>query len=171
MIKREEIRKGIELRTEMALNREIDRQLDRLIRAAGQRVHLLHDDRVMRESQLRNVLNVAISHPQSHLVVTNFIYYQVGRSGGNQAWLHSDFGKKVADDIQGPDGVVRQLASNVTDEVCRKVQESNREEVAHEAHMRLMRLYLGYLNRWFYYGSRTRQWKDIEDATKEESNV
>lgn len=162
---------AIKLRRQMALRREIDTRLDKLVSAAGRRVHLLHDDRAMRESQLRNVLNVAMSHPQSHLVVTNFIYYQIGRSGGNQAWLHNDFGKKVVGDIQAPDGVIRHLTDEVTDVVCREVQEAARDEVAREAHLQLMRLYLGYLNRWFYYGYKTRQWKDIEEATKEESDV
>jgi hypothetical protein len=168
---REDQKQTVELRTEMALRYEIDRHLDELIRAAGKRVHLLHDDRAMRESQIRNVLNVALDHSHSHLAVTNFIFYQIGRSGGNQAWMHSDFGKKVVQDIEAADGIVRKLAKSVTKGVCEKVQEANPDEVTRASQLRLMQLYLGYLNRWFYYGSKTRQWQDIKKAVEEEGHV
>jgi len=154
----------IKLRIRLLLERAIDRRLDRLLRAAGRQVYLLRDDRSMRENQIRNVLDVALSKPSLD-VVTNFIRYQMGRSGGNQAWLHNNFGQKVVEDIER--GVVPELAAEVTDEVSREVPEADRNEVAREARLRLVRLYLGYLNRWFYYGFKTRRWDDIAAATKE----
>jgi hypothetical protein len=148
----------------LLLERAIDRRLDRLLRAAGRQVCLLRDDRTMRENQIRNVLDVALSKPSLD-VVTNFIRYQMGRSGGNQAWLHNNFGQKVVEDIER--GVVPELAAEVAGEVSREVPEADRNEVAREARLRLVRLYLGYLNRWFYYGFRTQRWDDIAAATKE----
>lgn len=153
-----------QLRTRLLLERAVDRRLDRLLRAAGRQVYLLRDDRTMRENQIRNVLEVALSKPSID-VVTNFIRYQMGRSGGNQAWLHNNFGQKVVEDIER--GIVPELAAEVAEEVSREVPEADRDEVAREARLRLVRLYLGYLNRWFYYGFKTRRWDDIAAATKE----
>jgi hypothetical protein len=155
------------MRMQLALERAIDRQLDEVVRTAGRTVSLLHDDRAMRENQMRNVVDVALS-TQSLDVVTNFIRYQMGRSGGNQAWLHNNFGQKVVQDLENPEGVVQRLLTTVTEEVHRQVQEADPAEVRREAQLRLVRLYLGYLNRWFYYGSKTRRWQDITAATTEE---
>lgn len=166
---RKEAKEISKLRTRLALENAIDRRLDELLRAAGRQVYLLRDDRAMRENQIRNVLDVAMSKPSID-VVTNFIRYQMGRSGGNQAWLHNNFGQKVVEEIEK--GIVPRLAAGVADEVCREVQEADRDEVAREARLRLVRLYLGYLNRWFYYGFKTKRWDDIFEATKEAvSNV
>jgi hypothetical protein len=159
------------MRTQLALKQEIDRRLDELVREAGKSVHLLHDDRAMRENQLRNVVDVAMS-TQSLDVVTNFIRYQMGRSGGNQAWRHSDFGHKVIQALEGREAIVQRLTNEVTASVYAAVPESNRATIRQEAQLRLMRFYLGYLNRWFYYGSKTGRWQDVEAATREEaSNV
>jgi hypothetical protein len=64
-------------------------------------------------------------------------------------------------------GIVPRLAAKVADEVCRELQTADRDEIVREARLRLLRLYLGYLNRWFYYGSKTKRWDDIVAATKE----
>lgn len=155
------------MRTQLALEYAIDQRLDALVRAAGKSVSLLHNDQAMRENQLRNVVDVAMS-TQSLAVVTNFIRYQMGRSGGNQAWLHSNFGQQVVQALENQEGIVQKLAAEVTDAVCGEVHEAERTAVRREAQLRLVRLYLGYLNRWFYYGSKTRRWQDIADATREE---
>jgi hypothetical protein len=155
------------MRMQLALKRAIDRQLDEVVRTAGRTVSLLHDDRAMRENQMRNVVDVALS-TQSLDVVTNFIRYQIGRSGGSQAWLHNNFGQRVVQELESPEGVVHRLLTTVTAEVHRQVQEADEAEIKREAQLRLVRLYLGYLNRWFYYGSKTRLWQDITAATRDE---
>lgn len=159
------------LRQQIILNREIERCLDELIRAAGEKACLLSDDRAMRENQLRNVLSVAVAHPLSHLTVSNFIYYQIGRSGVGHAWMHNNFGKQVVKDIQDADGIVNKLANQIADVVYEDVREANRDEVRQEARGQLLRLYLGYLNRWFSGGSKSRDWQGIENLLKEASDV
>jgi hypothetical protein len=161
----------VSIQCEMALSREIEKHLDRLIRAAGEKALLLREDNTMRESQIRNVLDVALYHAQSQMAVANFILYQVGRSGGNRAWLHKSFGEQVVKDIQSAEGIVCLIAKDVAKAVCDEVQEARRDEVARRATLRLMRLYLGYLNRWFFYGEKTRQWNTLESLLKEECNV
>ena len=167
MSERQEATDVTTMRTQLALDRAIDRRLDTLVREAGRTISLLHDDRAMRENQMRNVVDVAMS-TQSLDVVTNFIRYQMGRSGGNQAWLHNDFGQKVVHELEGREGLVYKLTTEATEEVYRQVQEADPREIRRQAQLRLVRLYLGYLNRWFYYGSKTRRWNDITEATREE---
>jgi hypothetical protein len=155
-------------RLTLALNRAIDRRLDELVRDAGAVAHLLADDKLMRTSQLRNVLTVA-DDTQSVAVVTNFIRYQMGRSKRDEAWLHGDFGKKLVDALEHPKGVVERLVEKVVKEVTRQVEDATEESVTSLARVSLVRLYLGYLNRWFYYGDKTDQWDDIRNATQEPS--
>lgn len=171
MSEQKDFDKAIRLRQQMILNREIERCLDELIRAAGEKACLLSDDKAMRESQLRNVLSVAVAHPLSHLTVSNFIYYQIGRSGVGHAWMHNNFGKQVVKDIQDADGIVSKLANQVADAVHNAVTEANRDEVRQDARGQLLRLYLGYLNRWFSSGSKARDWQGIENLLKEGRNV
>jgi len=155
------------MRMQLALERAIDGQLDEVVRTAGRTVSLLHDEPAMRENQKRNVVDVALS-TQSLDVVTNFIRYQMGRSGGNQAWRHHDFGQRVVQELESPEGVVHRLLTTVTAKVQQQVQEADEAEIRREAQLRLVRLYLGYLNRWFYYGSKTGLWADITTATRDE---
>jgi len=156
------------LRERLVLGNAIDRRLDELVRAAGRQVLLLQDDRAMRESQFRNVLDVALSTPSLE-VVTNFVRYQMGRSGGNQAWLHNNFGQSVVQEIEK--GLIPRLAQEIANEVCEELGAQDRDAITREARLRLLRLYLGYLNRWFYYGSKTKQWDDIAAATKKEAGA
>lgn len=156
------------LRERLVLGNVIDRRLDELVRAAGRQVLLLKDDRAMRENQLRNVLDVALSTPSVE-VVTNFIRYQMGRSSGNQAWLHNNFGQSVVQEIEK--GLIPRLAQEIANEVCKELGAQDRDAITREARLRLLRLYLGYLNRWFYYGFKRQQWEDIAAATKKEAGA
>lgn len=152
-----------EQRIVLAMRKALDKELDSLVEATRLAILRLRDDRAMRENQIRNVLDVATS-TGSLAVVTNFIRYQMGRSGGNEAWLHNNFGQTVVSDLEGEKGNVAKLAGKVTDKVCEETGSTDRTRVLAQARVELVRLYLGYLNRWFYYGSKTRDWDDIAAA-------
>ncbi|HZP02603.1 MAG TPA: hypothetical protein VFD30_20295 [Terriglobia bacterium] len=157
-----------EQRIELAMRKALDNELDQLVEAARRAILLLNDDRAMRENQIRNVLNVATS-TESLAVVTNFIRYQMGRSGGNQAWLHSNFGQTVVNDLESEKGEVAKLAESVTRKVCEKTGSTDRNRILGRARVELARLYLGYLNRWFYYGSKKPEhWNDIAAVKRAE---
>jgi hypothetical protein len=158
------------LRTRLLMDRLIDKRLDEIVREAGKRVLRLKGDQMMRENQIRNVVDVAMS-TESLAVVANFIRYQIGRSGGNRAWLHDGFGFAVIQDVETKEGIVYRLATEITDQLRKAVGGSDRNAVFQECRVHLVRKYLSYLNRWFYYADRTEAWDDIERATGEEWNV
>jgi hypothetical protein len=157
---------------EIALSRAIDGQLNEIVQKAGKLAAQLQGSS-MRENQLRNVLEVAL-HTESIEVVGNFIRYQIGRGSG---WKTGNFGENVitALDAKGP---VYQHARNAASAVIRQMEEAkiqgklgqeplpDRAVLIQEAHIKLTRLFLGYLNRWFLYADREKAWGKIEPMLK-----
>jgi hypothetical protein len=137
------------MRRELALTYAINQQLDPLVRLASTRVCTLTKETELEESQVRNVLNVA-QESRSIEVVVNFIRYQIGRKGSTWGKQAHDIGHGVIRDIQEQ---VSTLADHVVAHL-REQQIHNPEELRGEAYERLMLLYLGYLNRTFYYGKK-----------------
>jgi len=140
------------LRRELLLEQGISQQLDTLVRQANTTAALLKNNNRMEESQLRNLLNVAVES-RSREVVINFIRYQIARSGSAWGTGPGDFGHKVIDDIQSK---VKTCTEQAVKYVQDRVGSSAAVESLHdEAYIRLIQLYLGYLQRAFYYGKKT----------------
>jgi hypothetical protein len=119
----------------------ITAQLDAIVKLANTTATKLAGNQKMEESQLRNLLNVAMESRSTEVVI-NFIRYQIARSENAWGIRSDDFGHTVIADIRGP------------------IQELAKAAVAHEANkgdafIRVMQLYLGYLTRAFYYGKKT----------------
>ncbi len=136
------------MRRELALKQAINGQLDELVRLASKRVSTLTptSSNKLEESQLRNVLNVA-QQSRAPEEVANFIRYQIGRK--DDAW-----GKKANDIGHGVIRDIQQEVSKLADAVVVSLEEQNIDkpgEQRDKAYKRLMLLYLGYLNRTFYY--------------------
>jgi hypothetical protein len=135
------------LRRELLLKEAINAQLDKLVGYATKTALLLDGNTKMKTSQLRNLLNVALD-PASVEVVINFIRYQIAREGN--AWTPNNFGHAVIDDIRGP---VQELVST-------SISKAHEREGQHQVidfdaqsyaiYVRLIQLYLGYLQRVFY---------------------
>lgn len=144
-----------DMRTTLAERKAVSDQLDELIRAASRNVAKLQGaEEEMRESQIRNLVNLAASS-RSVEEVTNFIRYQIGRDVRGRAWGHNGFGKAVIEDIES--GQVRKALEAVVREV------PNADLVA--VRSELISLYLGYLNRCFVYASKTKDWSSfVRDA-------
>lgn len=141
------------LRRDLLLQEAIDRQLDTLVRQANQTAALLEKTR-MEKNQLRNLLNVAVTS-RSPEVVINFIRYQIARD--QDKW--SRFGHTVIEDLRG---IVDELAARVEETVKNEMPDAPQAEtLRHTAYVRLMQLYLGYLNRAFYYGKETNDFKRL----------
>lgn len=145
---------------ELALQASIRRQMDAIVQAANADAALLEGSG-MDKNQIRNVLNVA---EESHClaVVTNFIRYQLGRSQTGPAWRHNGFGLRVIEQIESPEGIVACQAERVLAQVG-DVPSEKAAEVRYD----LMRYYLGYLHRAFYYGKETGKWDDLRQAEEE----
>jgi hypothetical protein len=126
-----------------------------------------NDTSGMRESQLRNVVNVAIGASNVEEIAA-FILYQMGRSTNQRQWLYGDFGKTVVEDLMsGPVRVAAQAAVRDVQEGVQRtgdlaadadqhaaLSEAETQRLRDQAHIALARLYLGYLNRLFYFVER-----------------
>ncbi|MDQ1328841.1 MAG: hypothetical protein QG641_2127 [Candidatus Poribacteria bacterium] len=158
----------------LSLNQAIKCQLDKIISQANKTVTLLKPindkDSGMEENQIRNVLDVA-SESLHVEVVTNFIRYQIGRSGIGEKWQYGDFGEKVIKDIES--GIVKECAKSAvyktTEEIMKSIGSVDQEHLNSIAYVRLTALYLGYLNRAFYYCKKGNGWGKL--AGKEDNNV
>lgn len=145
------------LRRELLLQEGIDTQLDVIVRQANTIAAKLKSSSQMEESQLRNLLNAAIESGSIEVVI-NFIRYQIARN--DEAWgtTPDSFGHAVISDL-------RQTIPMWTDNVAQFVQAKKDAPVVPDERsqiaVRLMQLYLGYLNRAFYYGKKTKDFDKL----------
>jgi hypothetical protein len=148
------------LRRELLLQEGIDKQLDPLVRQANTTAAKLKDSPRMEESQLRNLLNASIESGSIEVVI-NFIRYQIARSGSAWGTTPDSFGHAVIRDLRE---TLPAWAATVTkfvegkDSAVLSADERSRIEV------RLMQLYLGYLNRAFYYGKKTGEFDKLTEV-------
>ena len=142
------------VKEELALHAAIRKQMDAIVVAATEAVQLLKSTsshgNVLEKNQIRNVLNVA-EESQSVQVVTNFILYQIGRSGTGRGWQHNGFGLRVVNDITEPTEPVCQSLEALVADLENDVEMT--QELCTRAHVELMRHYLGYLNRAFTFAT------------------
>jgi hypothetical protein len=164
---------------DQALNGAVQRHIRDVIETAARTVRRLQPtpDSMsgMRESQLRNVVNVAID-AQSVTEVAAFILYQMGRSTNSRQWLYGDFGHAVVADLtarEQADGIVRAALAARADALkaiaAGDVPEPSAQEqqqMFDTAHITLARQYLGYLNRLFYFAERARGWERLGQLTE-----
>lgn len=140
------------LRQEMVLKQVIDSKQDRLVQLSASAVKLLEKDGKMKTkmqtSQLRNLLNVSLDTPSTDVVIS-FICYQIARNKESWETKKDGFGHTVIMMLQDE---ITNLAIEVTDEVAKKIgDDKDRDALLAEVQTRLVRLYLGYLHRWFYF--------------------
>ena len=161
---------------EIALSRAIDGQLNDIVRATGALAIRLKDTQ-MGKSQLRNVLNAAMQ-TRSIEVVNNFIHYQISREKG---WRSNDFGEKLISALSsgGTVHVAAMAAAREASDYLKNAvpaQKLSEEEIpstemlAQDAYVRLSRLFLGYLNRWFQFGQGS-NWDRIKSILPDEWNA
>lgn len=157
---------------ELALQEAIRAQMAPIVQAATRTATLLQNSG-MDKNQIRNVLNVA-EESESVAVVANFIRYQIGRSGTGKAWQHSGFGLRVIEDITEQDQPVRKALDAVEKRVAGRIgEDAVTDDLRRQAHVDLMRYYLGYLNRAFIFGSNDDikgSWRELKRAV-EATNV
>lgn len=154
---------------DQAMATAIQRHVRGVIRAAATTVSVLQParggDSGMRENQLRNVVNAALS-ASSVEEIAAFILYQMGRSTNSRQWLYGNFGDRVVADLMS--GAVRAEAEAATKAASKAVQaegyqmETPREtELFPLIYIALARQYLGYLNRLFVFVDRTGRWDEL----------
>lgn len=97
--------------------------------------------RNMKTAQLNNLLGVALES-QSVAPVRNWVLYQTGRRETSRAWQQSGFGDAVLRDIDQ----IRDYAQEIVTQLGSD-EEAKRQFQA--IYIQLVRLYAGYLRRWF----------------------
>ncbi|KPV54142.1 hypothetical protein SE17_05525 [Kouleothrix aurantiaca] len=140
----------ITLRRELMLRNAIEARLDRLVSLATSAALKLSPRTQMEESQLRNLLNAALES-RSVEVTTNFIRYQIARKERDWDTSLNGFGHTIIQHIvkslkTTADDIVSDLGNDSTDADRAWFQSKNSD-----IHVRLMHLYLGYVNRVFYF--------------------
>jgi len=147
------------LRRELLLKEGIEQILDTLVLQANQTAAKLKDNPRMEESQLRNLLNAAIESRSTEVVI-NFIRYQIARNGSAWGTVPNSFGHTVIFDLN------TYLPAWHKEILAFVSQRSNAAELpsadSTKTLIRLMQLYLGYLNRAFYYGKNTKDFSALE---------
>lgn len=152
------------LRRELLLEQAIGGQLDNLVMLATLAAALLEQSG-MEKNQLRNLVNVAVES-RSIEVVINFIRYQIARNGRAWGIGPQDFGHHVIADLRS---ALKETAATVVAEVQQALDPDERlsepaaQALTAAAHVRLAQLYLGYLNRAFYYGKETKNFKQLRE--------
>ena len=161
-----------QLSMNQALSGAVNHNIHNVIQAAVHTVQLLKPqpgtDSGMRESQLRNVVNVSLE-AQSVTEVAAFILYQMGRSTNSRQWLYGDFGTAVVTDLTAAntDAVVAaaRRASQEAETALAKneivLTGAEKASLLATAHIALARQYLGYLNRLFSFADKTKGWERL----------
>jgi hypothetical protein len=145
-----------ELRRELALEQAIGAQLDHLVRRANTAVMKLRDKRDMEESQLRNLLDAAMESGSVE-VTAGFIRYQIGRDDKN---IWKDFGHHVIRDLG-------ELGKQETGSVVAHLKQigiTDADALKPRIQVRLMQLYLGYINRAFVYAKKANGFDDLKEV-------
>lgn len=169
-------RENLRLRRDQALGSAVQYHIRDVIKVAANTLARLKPANgrksEMRENQLRNVVNASISAASVEEIAA-FILYQMGRSKHSRQWLYGDFG----------DEVVKELLEKGVKKAAQQAEERARhligdktvpepEKLFEEAHLALARQYLGYLNRMFYFASRSGdegRWDDLVILAGEEA--
>lgn len=146
------------LRRDLLIEQGIERLLDKLVRQANTTAAILENHPRMEESQLRNLLNAAIESRSTEVVI-NFIRYQIARNGSAWGTAPDSFGHKVIADLNTvlPKWHAEALAFVGEQPDAPAIT----EEDSAKAMVKLLQLYLGYLNRAFYYGKKTNDFKAL----------
>jgi hypothetical protein len=122
--------------------KEIENELDELVEKSQ---NLIDETRVsdsrLEKTQFRNLLDLA-SSSDSFKVIENFILYQMGRDTKRENWSKSSDGKAFGDLI------IDNLKS--LEEKAKEIANKTKEDTK-AIHLELIRLYLGFANRYFTY--------------------
>jgi hypothetical protein len=122
----------------------IDQYTDYLVEEAA---HTISDSRMaqmqrtVRLNQFSNLLAVALATDSVNAIV-NWVYYQMGRRETRQAWKQTGLGDDIINRINRMRGNAAEAAQRVYGE------EATNDQIR-AIHVAMVRLYVGYLRRWF----------------------
>lgn len=97
--------------------------------------------RSIRLNQLSNLLSVTLATDSINAIV-NWIYYQMGRRETQHAWKQTGLGDDVINRIKRMHTQAKEAGQRVHGDAANPKQ-------IQEIHVAMVRLYVGYLRRWF----------------------
>lgn len=139
------------LQQELKIDRAIDAQLNGMLQ---QMQKILDDSRIwegkMEVSQLQNLLTVALDTDSVELV-KNYIRYQIGRDASSGSWRRMRgsnpvFGDQIIAELDRLHDIARSIVPANSD-----------QQMIDRVWMKLTRVYLGNLRRYFYYKKRDKE--------------
>lgn len=149
-----------EMRYRLIVQQAEDRQLNQLIpkiRNLLDEFFAKEDDKTnwgLKSAQLSNLLGVS-GETDSVEVVVGFIEYQIGRdrSDKNRAknWAWNNFGEKMKGELRALQEVAKGIVGKAVQESGDSLDESARSQEIQRVWIDLVRLYAGYLRRYFIY--------------------
>ncbi|HEU4322608.1 MAG TPA: hypothetical protein VFS21_05615 [Roseiflexaceae bacterium] len=143
----------VRLRRELLLEQAVAKRENDLVRLGTRAVLTLPGMRQNRleESQLRNLAAVA-RDTTSVEVIANFIRYQIARAPNNWGTGANEFGHTIIQHLYGP---IREQAAAAAQEVGHALEQVD-ADLHGDAYIALIRQYIGYLNRAFYFYNKTK---------------
>ncbi|PDW04092.1 hypothetical protein [Candidatus Viridilinea mediisalina] len=169
------------LRRELLLDEAINRQMDALVAQATATMLILGSKTSMEENQLRNLLNVAIAQPHVEVIANFIRYqigrkerdWGVKPNDFGHTLLNDLYGSVKDQATEAIQHVKTKIEDNATQEKRKLAQErlepqireqklaqidtqlqqdlAAADQLFYQAYAKLIQLYLGYLNRSFYF--------------------
>lgn len=135
----------------LLINHAIGKVADELVKRAEDlgKEYNIKEKSVGLKSPLRNVLNVATAPDTSKQVVNNFILYQAGRNASH-LWKKEPNKKSFAEGLVEEINKLDNLAANIKEDVFKssESQYTLTDEEMRQLNIKIMKLFLGYLNRY-----------------------
>lgn len=129
------------------LQQQIDLYTEELVEMADMTLSQARMDKIKRDlrtAQLNNLLGVALESP-SVAPIRNWVHFQMGRRETSRAWSDSGFGADVLKDLKAINGYAKEVVHTAFKDADTPATKKDLQETS----LKMVRLYTGYLKRWF----------------------
>ncbi|MGQ9626633.1 MAG: hypothetical protein ACUVV0_06985 [Anaerolineae bacterium] len=142
----------------LKMRQSVENLMNSIVRRAQKLIERTGIERSqMKETQLDNLLGVAMDTSSAE-VVKNFILYQVGRDSKREdTWRYKGFGQELVREID-------RLRNDIAKQVVGQVKERPSEKEIDDVWIYIIRQYLGQLRRYFYYRKKEYETREGEKA-------
>lgn len=142
----------------LKMRQSVENLMNSIVRRAQKLIERTGIERSqMKETQLDNLLGVAMDTSSAE-VVKNFILYQVGRDSKREdTWRYKGFGQELVREID-------RLRNDIAKQVVGQVKERPSEREIDDVWIYIIRQYLGQLRRYFYYRKKEYETREGEKA-------
>ncbi|MCA9897246.1 MAG: hypothetical protein KC433_03605 [Anaerolineales bacterium] len=132
------------------LQQQIDLYTEELVEMADKTLSearmkkIVKDRNGLKTAQLNNLLGVAQESP-SVAPIRNWVHFQMGRRETSRAWSDSGFGEDVLNNLKE----ISKFAQEAVKAAFKDADITPTKKDLRETNLKMVRLYAGYLKRWF----------------------